>query len=682
MNHEFENKKSNCCLFNFIDPVVACCMLHVALAAFSDFGVLRAHQDGEVRIKLPRKRDKWVAAKGESFTIYSNDKGKNVQKIVRKLERLRNVLGLMTSQRAVNAPIPTTIFLLKKKKIFESYIPLVNGKPANIVGYFLGQPEGNFIVLNADVDALPTVYHEFIHFFVNNNLARVPLWFDEGIAEYYSTFSSDEKGVDLGRPISSHLRFLRNEKLMPLSEFLNVSRASSAYNEGTRQGVFYAQSWLLVHYLFHNKGGVLRNNLAHYLSKIAGGMNSHDAFVNSFQMSFIDAEKELLLYLKKFTMNYDRITTKEILRLSNANVSRVPYDEILFQLGNLLAQFGQERIADAEFLFNAALSESPQSGKSHAGLGRIAADAGRHTDAEAHFKRAVALSPDDAWSQYQYASFLMQAKVNPGRIVYGKSNSARKAARMARAGFEKSIALDSTFAESWAGLGKTYLFEDDASALKKGIDASEAALMRMPSRVDIVMDLLTFYVRSDNSANVDFLMDRIIRPRNNKWEIKQAEEIIVFNLMNKAEVYARKGKGALTLKQLQKIEGLTNDPDVLARSKQLREEIARNGQRHALRQAFQKANAGEFSASLALLDDVLASSQDASFVNEVKRARKEIAVGQQAQWLNQARDHFFAGQIKDAKRLLQKILDNPLDPQLTEKARNNMKLLKNRDGNK
>lgn len=51
--------------------------------------------------------------------------------------------------------------------------------------------EANYIALSADSEehALPTIYHEFVHAMLNNSVAGMPLWFSEGLAEYYSTFA-------------------------------------------------------------------------------------------------------------------------------------------------------------------------------------------------------------------------------------------------------------------------------------------------------------------------------------------------------------------------------------------------------------------------------------------------------------------------------------------------------------
>ena len=57
-----------------------------------------------------------------------------------------------------------------------------------------------------------------------------------------------EREAKLGRVKEEHVYDLR-ERFIPLAELLAVDHKSPLYNEGDRRGVFYAESWALVHYL-------------------------------------------------------------------------------------------------------------------------------------------------------------------------------------------------------------------------------------------------------------------------------------------------------------------------------------------------------------------------------------------------------------------------------------------------
>jgi hypothetical protein len=53
----------------------------------------------------------------------------------------------------------------------------------------------------------------------------------------------------VGLPIENHVFLLRYEGLIPLAQLFGINTESSVYNEGIRQGIFYAESWALHYYV-------------------------------------------------------------------------------------------------------------------------------------------------------------------------------------------------------------------------------------------------------------------------------------------------------------------------------------------------------------------------------------------------------------------------------------------------
>src|SRR6185436_6666608 len=80
-----------------------------------------------------------------------------------------------------------------------------------------------------------------------------PAWFNEGLAELYSTVAITNNGVVLGRPIHRHITSLKENTLLPLRLLFEVDYKSPYYNESHKQSIFYAESWALMHYLMVNK---------------------------------------------------------------------------------------------------------------------------------------------------------------------------------------------------------------------------------------------------------------------------------------------------------------------------------------------------------------------------------------------------------------------------------------------
>lgn len=98
-----------------------------------------------------------------------------------------------------------------------------------------------------------TLAHEFAHQYMDRVWKRTdPLWFAEGMAEYFAGFVLQDGQVRPGAPDREALRRLREGKPVPLKRFLKMDR-DEMY--GASFPLLYAQAWSLVHYLFSRNDG-------------------------------------------------------------------------------------------------------------------------------------------------------------------------------------------------------------------------------------------------------------------------------------------------------------------------------------------------------------------------------------------------------------------------------------------
>src|SRR5262249_51534375 len=153
----------------------------------------------------------------------------------------RATFAMLFPNAGKKSSIATTVIVFKDDGAFKPFKPLYEGKPINAAGYFQSGSDVNFIALNGDIEKPNVIYHEFVHSLTNDATQRLPAWASEGLAEFYSTFQSSGKTVDLGRLIGYHIQLLREKPLIPLETFLAVDQKSPYYNEQAKQGMFYAQ---------------------------------------------------------------------------------------------------------------------------------------------------------------------------------------------------------------------------------------------------------------------------------------------------------------------------------------------------------------------------------------------------------------------------------------------------------
>ena len=200
----------------------------------------------------------------------------------------------------MNSPVPTTVIVFKSD---SSYKPFkVN---PNVAGYFQPGEDVNYITLttekSSDDQPFRTIFHEYVHLLVENTMgATVPLWFNEGLAEYYSTFDikDDYRRVILGDLIANHVLYLRENKFLPLRTLFAVDYKSPYYNEGNKMNVFYAESWMLMHYLLQGDGQKHRPQLAKFVDLLRANVTIDEAFQQAFQSSIDSLEKDFKSYVQ------------------------------------------------------------------------------------------------------------------------------------------------------------------------------------------------------------------------------------------------------------------------------------------------------------------------------------------------------------------------------------------------
>ena len=313
------------------------------------------------------------------------------------------------------------------------------------------------------------------HYVVRTNAPRLPLWFNEGLAEFFSTFEYRKGELRIGLPKPSHVLWLRNHSAILIPALFAMDRDSKDYNEGTRRGIFYAQSWALVHYLIARDSD-LRSRIPDFFAGVSQGLSGDQAFREAFGITdFRKLQHELHSYLRRSILPYWRVMLDSDPELAGPAVTsrRMEWHEVLYRLGDLLSHHDEWR-GEAESHFAAALEANPEHGLSLAGHAYLAELDERSDDARRLYERAARLAPDEYLVQYRYAASL-------------DGDASREARDRARAAFSRAASLRPQFGEAWAGLGGTYV--DESSPPDAAVEALERAHRLLPSRVGVLYDL-------------------------------------------------------------------------------------------------------------------------------------------------------------------------------------------------
>jgi tetratricopeptide (TPR) repeat protein len=450
-------------------------------------------------------KDTWTSVRSQNFTVIGNASEKDIRNVANRLEQFRAVFGSLFPTIPLNSAAPTTVIVFKNDNAFKPYKP--NQEEA---GYFQPGEDVNYIALTSEraSNAYPfrIIFHEYVHLLVNNAMGTTaPLWFNEGLAEYYSTFDikNDGRGVLLGNLIESHIVYLRQNAFLPLRTLFAVDYKSPYYNEGNKMNIFYAESWMFIHYLLQGDGQKHRSQFTRFVELLRARTKIEDAFQQAFQGSVESVEEDFKNYLQASKYVATGITFERKLDYAS-QIQATPLSEAEAHayLGDLLLH--THRLAEAEGELQQALALDADSVPGHTALGMMRIRQGRTDDAQPHLAKALKGNPDNYRLHYYYAYALSNLSMTEHRFI---SMYPEDVAATMRSELNRAIALKPDYAESYWLLGFVNLVRNEQ--VDETIDVLKKGLSLTATNHRVLFMLAQLYLRKESFAEARQLLTPI-----------------------------------------------------------------------------------------------------------------------------------------------------------------------------
>jgi tetratricopeptide (TPR) repeat protein len=403
---------------------------------------------------IPLVQQRWFETRTAHFNIYSCAALPDVYKLAARLEQFSEAYSLLAGAQALSSP-PIVVLAFPDEDSMKPFLPLYNGQPGNLAGFFHRSSDENLIVLalpgpDSAQTEMNVIFHEYTHLLLRRNDEFWPLWLKEGMAEMYSTFeTSGGYSVRIGEPIDHHLRSLAHEPFMPLAELFAVAPDSPQYNERSLQGVFYAESWLLTHFLMAGDNPYYKARFGQFTTLLREGQTSEQAFTNALQTTLPQMEKELHRYLQQGQFAPIQFSLPAGIASAKAMNTRIITPvEIYFRLGDELLRI--HRPEDAQMYFFSAQKLAPASPLPYEGLGLLAAGHEQREEALREFKEALARGSTSFLAHYMYATEQYRLTAD-SQERYSRLKD--EPAEAIRSELQKSIALMPNFGPAHELLG-------------------------------------------------------------------------------------------------------------------------------------------------------------------------------------------------------------------------------------
>lgn len=190
------------------------------------------------------------------FKLHSDFKLDDLERFHSILGSLRNDTGEMLRLPNQQSPIHIVLFsnLKEYSRYMQFYFPAIVQRRAI---YLQDRGPGMlFTYWHDDIEI--DLRHETVHALLNQNGVQLPLWLDEGLAEYFEIPKELRlAGNPYARAVASRAQSGLVPSLMQLEKISNIA-------EFTDQN--YRDSWAWVHFLLHRREAT-RQLLVDYLSR-------------------------------------------------------------------------------------------------------------------------------------------------------------------------------------------------------------------------------------------------------------------------------------------------------------------------------------------------------------------------------------------------------------------------------
>jgi tetratricopeptide (TPR) repeat protein len=342
--------------------------------------------------------DAWLKITSANFELYTTGSERSARDLIRHFEQVRSFFTQAFGNGLAGAK-PARIIAFRGEKEFAPY------RPNEFASAFYQPGEFHDFILmtSGGSENYPVAVHEFTHLMVHQSGQRFPAWFNEGLAELFSNLQPMGSKIKVGQDIPARVQTLAREKWIDLRTLLSVDHNSPYYNERSRAGMFYAESWALVHMLY------LGAEYRPHLNLLAAAIKEEDPeamFRKAYNKSVADVESDLRFYLRPDTI---KVMVFDIQLPKSVETPQIEGGAALparLALAELLSNY-RGRTAQARTAYEDLAKEYPNRWEVEGGWGQFSWHERKLDDASHHFSRAVELGSQDP-----------QLFLDYGRVLY------------------------------------------------------------------------------------------------------------------------------------------------------------------------------------------------------------------------------------------------------------------------
>jgi tetratricopeptide (TPR) repeat protein len=554
--------------------------------------------------KKPLTKEGWLEIRSAHFDIITDVGEKKGKEVAVRLEQMRRVFGDLIMRDKLKMPVPVQVLAFRNDADYERVSPLRKRSAISDPGFFLAGDDKHVIVLDVFAqEPWRAVAHNFAHMLLDGNYPPTQSWFDEGLAEYFSSIRLDNKVVDLGNdpelgnkyaedlvgnitdvrhPPKSFTELLSGPLWLNMPDFLQMRLNSPEYHEGTHHTLFYAQSWILMHYLLAKK---MMPQVGTYFGLVqVQKVPVEQAIQQAFGMSTDQLEKTLKDYFHSLTGLFVAQDKADAAVESDEDIADARSSGP--QLNQLPAPLGPDDVSvvvkkiaddDAHAYIGDAMARIPDHrAEGMKQLQALAQDPADNAIAhrllayaylqDLNFKQSgeqlQAADGNDPWVHYYEALLKSRMAQAAGQPMQGGLANVQQDLRTV-------VDWDTEFAEAYHLLA---LAELEGGGVHASLDSIRTAIQLAPRRQSYVMDLARIYIAQKKWSEAQATLEQLKAGSNGQLAAAARKKLDDLPFIKKYGIDPDRSPGAQDTRVIEANSGISNPlPENLDEKPQLKE---------------------------------------------------------------------------------------------------------------
>ncbi len=482
----------------------------------------------------------WIRVSSSHFSVLTDADERKGREILVRFEQMRSVFAQLLMKTRLSMPEPLEIIALSSDGDYAKVAPLRQGQPIAEAGFFVPGEDRNYVVLNLFEDqSWRAVSHEFAHLFLNYNYPPTQGWFDEGFAEYFSSIRLDDKQVHIGgdpelppptrqnlaanqienrNPPKSFVELLSGPVWLAIPDLFTMRHEIQDYQENTHHTLFYAQSWIVLHYLL-NKDKLPETGT--YFDLVENQkLPVEEAIQKAYGMTPAQFEQAVKDYFHSLASLLAQGTGRQSAPGSQAgevydfpspvapddigtSTKPVPEEDAQALLAEMSIRLPERRDSALQELESIASQPKTENAIAHRALAWAHLERKEFDQTTEELNKAMDLDPKDPWPHYYDALAKYRAARSSGQPLHGIANM--------MVDLQIVLDWDPEFAEAYNMLG---LARVEGGGINSAMEAMRAAIRLSPRNESYQLNMAQIYLAAKQWDAATALLGRLGTSQN------------------------------------------------------------------------------------------------------------------------------------------------------------------------